>query len=513
MTTSRIPTLLKYKTLSFFGPSLRGRYGPAPYLALMLLFSLYGFGAGYGIGYLLKTYSPTEAISLLGTAFAAGLSFGFVFSLGTGTLAHTSEVDFVMTAPVRSREWLTSDMLFLFVMILMTGGFAGAVAAIGLVVALQVSLVVALPLLLLAGAFLLLVAMTIQILVILKIRHPKAHIGIITVVLLVLSLIPSISLVSADLPIQFADLPIPQTGFAELAYDIIGSRTPTPEHLLFAFGWLAAIAAFWYSISDTYVFHGIKPTLSGGFGQVNLGAKMAQQRRITSALSGLTTTVKLRTGTGTDAGFLTRFHLIRVWRDGSMLFVVLIIFLSVGPLFFSGGGGQGVAAAQSSLQIMSISTAVLAINWSYYERENLWVVVTAGHSVINYFRGMMFAFAALVIIVAGTVVIVLQYLTGANLTASSLAVPVMSPIFASITAVSVLTRVKIVPSAFSPAVLVVLIVTLIGGIGGGYAAQTLIAATESLGAAVQLVELAAIAIASLILGEALVGSLAKGFRL
>ncbi len=510
---SSIPTLLKYKVLAYFGPAFRGRWGAGPYIGLMLLFSLYGFLAGLGIGYLLESYIGTEMVNLLGAIFAGAISFGFVFSLGPGTMAQASELDFVMTTPVKPREWLISEMLFQFSVIILAGGLFGALGALGLVIALKLSILNVLLLLVIVAAFTALALMTVQIIVILRIRYPKAHIGMITIVLLVLSLIPSISLVSPDFPIQFSGLPIPQTGFAEVAYDVLNSNTPSPEHLLYSFGWLAVVAAVWYPLSNTYVFHGIKPTLSAGFGQVDFSLRMAQQRRIMSALSGVTTTVKLKTGTGSDIGFLTRFHLIRIWRDGSLIFLVLIIFVSIVPSFFSStSADRSAQTSQASMQIMTLPIAILALNWSYYERENLWLVITAGRSVLNYFRGMMFAFAALAIIVALTLVALLEYATGMGLSATALTLPIISPICASIAATSMLTRVKVMPGAFSLMIFVILIVTIGAGYGGGFGIQVLIGATESLGAGVQLVELGAIAVVLALAGEALVGHLAKRFR-
>jgi hypothetical protein len=510
---SRIPILLSYKVMSYFGPSFRGRFGPGPYIGLMLLLGLYGLLGGFGIGYLLGTYNPAEEVNFLGAALATTVSFGFVFALGAGALAIPSELDFVMTAPVKSREWLISDMLFMFSVIMLAGGFAGLLAALGLVIALDLSVMLALLLLLLFAAFLFLVFMTIQIILVLRIRHPRAHVGTVTVVLLVLSMIPSISLVSPDFPIQFAGLPIPQAAFAEVAYDILNSNPPSVEPLVYSLGWFAGIAVLWYALSDKYIFYGIKPTLSAGFGQVDLRSRMAQQRRIMTALSGVTTLIRLRPDTGSDVGFMTRFHLIRVWRDGTILFVLLMIVLFVVPSFFSSAAEDRTAqTSQASMQIMTLPIAILAVTWSYYERENLWVVVTSGRSVVDYFRGMMLGFAALVMIVAGTLVVVLEYVTGVGLSASDLALPIISPIVGSIAATSMLTRVKILPAAFSPSILIVLLGTIIAGFAGGFVIQTLIGATESLGTAVQLVELGGIAIALALLGEALVGSLAKGFR-
>jgi len=233
-----------------------------------------------------------------------------------------------------------------------------------------------------------------------------------------------------------------------------------------------------------------------------------------SFMSGVTTKVRLRTETGGDIGFLTRFHLIRIWRDGSILFVVLIIFVSVVPTFFSSTSQDQTSTETSyaSMQIMTLPIAILAVNWSYYERENLWVVVTAGRSLVNYFRAMMFSFAALTIIVAGALVLLLEYFTGKGLHAADITLPVVSPIIASVAATSLLTRVRILPAAFSPSILIVLFGTIIAGYGGGYAVQLLIGASESLGGVVQLVELGAIAVVLAVAGEALIGSLAKDFR-
>ncbi|HXK36916.1 MAG TPA: hypothetical protein VJ553_05025, partial [Candidatus Paceibacterota bacterium] len=296
---------------------------------------------------------------------------------------------------------------------------------------------------------------------------------------------------------------------------ILTEQTPSVEHLVFAFGWLAAIAALWFSLSNTYIFYGIRPTLSAGFGQVDFASRMAQQRRMYSALGGLTTTVSLRTDTGSDIGFMTRFHLIRVWRDGSILFVVLLIFLFIVPSFFTtASADSATATSQGSMQIMTLPIAILAINWSYYERGNLWVVVTSGKSVVNYFRGMMMAFAILVMGVGGLLVILLQYSTGLGFRVEDLTLPIISPIAASVAATAMLTRVTILPSAFSPMILVVLIVTIIAGFGGGFAVQSLIAASpDILGEASKAVELVVIAVVLAVLGEALVGKLAKGFRL
>lgn|GEM_PF-3310600 len=508
----RVSALLRYKLLFFFGPSLRGKWAPAPLIALELLFALYGFGIGAGIHAAIKTGSNLFGINILGTAFASGMSFAFIWALGPGVTAHASELDFVLTSPVRPREYLISDMLFQFGSITITGGLAGMLAIAGLVYGLPNALLLMGELLLLAAAFILFILMVIQIIVVLKIRYEKLPVRSLVVVLLVLSLLPAASLVSPDFPLNFSGLPLPQTGFAEIANDLLKGTALSANSLAYAFGWLAAIALSWYAVSDDYIFHGIRPTLSAGFGQVDLSQRMLRQRRLTGALGGLTTRVRLRTDTGTELGFMTRFHLIRVWRDGSILFVLLLIVLFTAPNFIASSSSSSAGGSVSSLQILTLPIAILALNWSYYERDNLWTVVTAGRSVKSYFKGLMLSMATLFIVVSGTLVAMLEYVTTGSLSVQDIIVPIISPLFASATAVALLTRVKILPGAFSPAMLLVLLVTVAVGFGGGFLVLALVSAS-GLAPAGMLAETVAAAVVIVYLAEAMVGKLAEGFKL
>ncbi len=510
----RVGALLRYKLLFFFGPSFRGKWGPAPLIALELLFALYGFGIGASIHATIKTGSNLFGTNLLGAAFASGLSIAFLWALGPGVTTHASELDFVFTSPMRPREYLISDMLFQFGSITIAGGLAGMMAIVGLVYGLPNALYLMGELLLLAATYIFFILMVIQIIVVLKIRYEKLPVRSLVVVLLMLSLLPAASLVNPGFPLNFTDLPLPQTGFAEIANGILQGTAPSAQSFAYAFGWLAAIALAWYAVSDTYIFHGIRPTLSAGFGQVDISQRMLRQRRLTGALGGLTTRVGLRTDTGTELGFMTRFHLIRVWRDGSILFVLLMIVLFTVPTVLapSGSTSSSNRGAVSSLQILTLPIAILALNWSYYERENLWTVVTAGRSVINYFKGLMMAMAALVIVVAGTLVVVLEYATFGSLSVKDIVVPIISPLFASATAVALLTRVKILPGAFSPALMLILLLTVAVGFGGGFLVLSLVSAS-GLAPAAMLAETIVAALIIAYLAEAMVGRLAEGFKI
>src|SRR5256885_4242498 len=128
----RIFTLFTYKLRFFFGPALRGRFGPLAYLALILIFLPSGFGFGVTLGTTVRDADTTAAIGVLAAPLAGLLSFGMLYALGAGVTAHASEFDFFLTADVRPREYLAADLLFQLVSLLGAGGLSANVAPVGL---------------------------------------------------------------------------------------------------------------------------------------------------------------------------------------------------------------------------------------------------------------------------------------------------------------------------------------------------------------------------------------------
>src|SRR2546428_2125058 len=125
----RTLTLFTYKLRFFFGPALRGRFGPLAYLALILIFLPSGFAFGVTLGTTVRDADPSAAIDVLAAPLAGLLSFGLLYALGAGVTAHASEFDFFLTADVRPREYLVADLLFPLVRLLGAGGLSAAVAA------------------------------------------------------------------------------------------------------------------------------------------------------------------------------------------------------------------------------------------------------------------------------------------------------------------------------------------------------------------------------------------------
>lgn len=471
--------LFAYKLRFFFGPALRGRFGVLTYVALVLLFLPSGYLAGLQIGITLRAADPTAAVAVLSAPLAALLSIGLLYSLGAGVTAHASEFDFFLTADVRPRQYLVADLAFQFVSLLAAGGLAVVVAGIAMVHAVDLPLLAAAPLLLALATYTVFVLLLSQVLVILRVHFPKAPVRRVTVALLLLSLLPAIGLSGAALPVRFEALPIPSSGFAALAAAVFSKTAPGLATVLVPAAYLLGMLAAWWPLSRLYVFHGLKPTLSAGFGQVDLGSRMEMQRRMTAGLGRVTTRLRLRTDRGGVTGLMARLHLVRIWRDGSILFVILFACIAILP------AGLGVSSSDGATitvtQTLTFLLGILAMNWAFYERDNLWIVLTAARTPGAYFRGLMLALAAIGL---GTTVVFLALFSttrGFILPIEGLALPIASPIAAAFVATATLTRLKLRPSAFSFAALGIFFLVSVAGFLGGFAAQSLVLAARVVG--------------------------------
>src|SRR2546421_318222 len=70
---SRALALFTYKLRFFFGPSLRGRFGPFAYLALIAIFLPSAYFTGLGLGMAVRTLDADEALAVLSAPLAAVL--------------------------------------------------------------------------------------------------------------------------------------------------------------------------------------------------------------------------------------------------------------------------------------------------------------------------------------------------------------------------------------------------------------------------------------------------------
>src|SRR6184192_2404889 len=501
---SRALALFTYKLRFFFGPSLRGRFGPFAYLALIAIFLPSAYFTGLGLGMAVRSLDADEALAVLSAPLAAVLCVGLLYSLGAGVTAHPSEFDFFLTADVRPREYLLADL-----------GMAAGLAAVAMVHAVGRPIAAALPMFAILAAYSALVLLTSQVLVVLRVRYPKVPVRLLTMLLFGFSLIPALGIVRPDFPIRFTNVPIPSTAFASLGLAILRDAPPSLVDLAVAAAYLIGVALVWWPLSNAYVFHGLKPTMSAGFGQMDLGSRMEMQRRMTAVLGRFTTRVGIRTDRGSDTGLMTRYHLVRIWRDGSVVFVIFFALIAVLPAALGGMRTAG-AGALTVTQTLTFLLGILAINWAFYERENLWTLVTAAKSPGAYFRGLMLSFATIGLAMTAGFLALLVVARPSALAVEDLALPIGSPIAAAFVATSILTRIKLKPSALSFAALGIFFLVSLGGFLGGFAAQATVVAVRALGGFAADVQ-AAVLFISLIgfaaLGLWAVTRLAVAFRL
>jgi len=229
-------------------------------------------------------------------------------------------------------------------------------------------------------------------------------------------------------------------------------------------------------------------------------------------LEGVTTRFGLSTDTGSDVGFMTRFHLIRIWRDGSIFYVVLLSVLFLYSSFSSlSGSTMTVGAAASSAQVVLFPLAILAVNWSYYEQGNLWLVTTASGYTGKYFKGLMLSFALIGLMISAAFLGLRLAVLHVPLTVEDFTVPVIAPIAAAIAACALLTRVKVKPGAFSPSILIVFFVVIVAGVLAGLAVLGLVDLVVGFGPAAQIVTIALAALVLIYAGLEGVAWLAGGF--
>jgi len=167
-------------------------------------------------------------------------------------------------------------------------------------------------------------------------------------------------------------------------------------------------------------------------------------------------------------------------------------------------------------QLLSLIPAILVLNWSYYERENLWLALMGSRAPKAYFRGLAVALTAISLGVGVAFLVAIGALTGIVLSVEEMALPLAAPVAASLVATALVTRLQIRPSAFNPAMLVLLLLVLVGGFMGGFAAQGLVLAGRlalALGEVAQAFLLVGFLITLAALGLWTVSRLAASFRL
>jgi len=441
VTVGRIRTVYEFKVRQFFGPVFRS----AATIAFLGLAGLVTLPSVLVAGFFLPDtplWRSTELAGLFGAGLSAFLAFDLLFAVSGGTLTHPAEIDFFTTAPLRPRQYLAADLLFQFTVTdalaipvlglgaiglgLRTGNWAGIFssivvfllfAAMGLVLGQAMGLAVA------AGK-----------------RGAKS----VLVAMVIVLLLPSARWYSPLVP-GYAQVPFPSTAAAGVIAgslfggDVLGQAV---EFALFG----VAILVVWIVQSGRDIFPNLRPTMRVAFGQADLRKVAMRQEALTRGLGRLTRRVTVDLMKGAPIAMMTRFHLMRILRDGSILMVGLL----TGILVVIGAANRVSSDSPSDFSAFTTGwtalmiPVILSFNWNATERANLWTVAMAPKYLGTYFRGFYRA-AAVVTLVASVV----GALAGNAGSPIGVVASILMAFAACGTAVTVVAAVKIPTDAFS----------------------------------------------------------------
>lgn len=376
-----------YKFRQFFGPILRSKKALA-LLALLLLFLL---PSGFGLAVVLPDLvASPSALDFLALGASAALSVFLLLSVFGGLLVHPSEIDFLLTTPIRPRGYLLGDALF---QLLFAVGMSGVFSLPFLLGLATVGGVPAARLVLLALAFVLFLAFAVllgQATGVFLMGGGRRRL-LLPATLLVLLNLPALQFL-APVPLRYGSLPLPSTAFAVLGQSLLADLPVDPLWPLLLAGYGVALVAFHAWVGGAYFFPRLRPTLSVAFMASPFQRAAVQQERTLRALSFVTRRVHLSPG-GSLSTYLVRFHLVRLVRDGSLLAVLLMVALLSVITTVSPGKGPPAAVVTGMMgYFILLAVVILGFSWVTTERRNTWILLSAPGGVGPYFRALLLAF-------------------------------------------------------------------------------------------------------------------------
>ena len=433
-----------------YGFKVRQFFGPVRHSAVTII--ILGFAAAITlpvvllVGFFLPDtplWNSPRFSELFATGLSALLAFDLLFALSGGTLTHPAEIDFFATSRLRPREYLAADLLFQFtvtealaVPALLFAGFGlglrtgdwgaigGAALAFLAFTAMGLALGQAVGTVLASGR-----------------RGAKA--GLVGLVLLLMA--PAAHAFWPWFP-DYSAFPFPSTAAAHLILGLLhGTPVLIPAVTLALFA--IAVAVVWLVGSERDVFPNLRPTMRIAFGQTDLRKVAMQQEMMTRGLSALTRRVSVDLAKGTPVGMMSRFHLVRILRDGSILIVglltVMLVLIGAANRFAENSPPSEVYVLTTGWAGLMIPM-ILSFNWNATERPNLWTVAMAPRYLGTYFRGFFRAVAA-VTATAG----IIGALAGSVTTPLGIVAAVSMAVAACGVAVSLVAAVRIPSDAFS----------------------------------------------------------------
>ncbi|NWG10027.1 MAG: hypothetical protein HXX80_06985 [Nitrososphaerales archaeon] len=413
---------------------------------------------------------PDRLTEILSAFLSIFFALSLTFSLRGGITAFQAELDFFFTSSIKPRQYLVSDLIFqLIVLHILFSPFLPFIT--GLAVRLGMNPITTIMIVLIYEIYVLLTLLSMQSLGVLNLVTPHIRTKILIGAVMAILLLPSLSFANL-FPLKYSDLWYPSTFAAREIVRLIehGSFEVLSIYLILVF--VGFVFALNYLISRRNLFHYIRPTVMLSFGESRPQAQAIQQRRMIEKFGPMMTFLNLDPTKGSLTSFLIKKHFIRIIRDGSLFGVIILfaIYGAVSMLSSSFSPDTNARGIESSLFMLTFYSAlvpsILAISWNSYERENLWLPLTSGGHIIEYFKSFFVALLVVALIMPlGLMIISIPFLGLPSLwlILSALAMASFSSAFATLT----LTLIKMAQEgSISAGYLLIIFLPIIGAYVG-----------------------------------------------
>jgi len=436
----KITTILIFKIKQYFGPLRSSKVSLLLGILTFLGLNFVGFFFGLGLPSTPFWTEPDHLIDILSAFLSVFLAISLILSLRGGVTAFQAELDFFFTSAIKPRQYILSDLIFQFIVLhILFSPFIPFI--IGLALGLGITALTALIATLIYEMFVFLVLLSMQSLGILNLIAPYKRTKVLTIAIMIALLLPSLSFIPS-FPLKYSDLPYPST-FAAKAIVHLLEQSPVELLGIYSLGAFIALAfIFHYIVSRKDLFYYVRPTVMLSFFESRPQAQAIQQRRMLERFGPMTTFLTLDPTKGSLTSFMIRKHFIRIIRDGSLLplIILFVVYGAVSMLSLNFSPTSSAREIESALFTLTFYSALvpsmLAMSWNSYERENLWILLTSGGRIIEYFKSFFVASMVLALIMPwGLLIISLPFigLSSLWLILSALAIASFSSAFAILT--------------------------------------------------------------------------------
>ena len=396
----KIITIFTFKIKQYFGPIRSSKSGL--FIGIFALIGINSLGLFFGLFVGMPFFLELDLlITFLSAFFSIYLALTLVMSLRGGITAFQAELDFFFTSAIKPRQYIFSDLLFQFVVLhILFSPFIFFM--IGLTLNSIIGLVDTLIIILIYELFIIFALLAMQTLGILNLIASSIKINILIGSIIAALLLPSLNFVNI-FPIEYSNMPYPSTFTAKVIASLLSKGQLDFSNIFFLISFIFIAFILYYFISEKNLFYHIKPTVMLSFGESRPQAQAIKQRSMIEKFGPLTTFLALNPLKGSLTSFLTKKHLIRMIRDGSLFSIILlfVIYAAISIVFPILSLDTDVPTT-SPLFLLTFYSAlvpsIIATTWNYSDRENLWLPLTSGKHIIEYFESFFLALLIIALI-------------------------------------------------------------------------------------------------------------------